>query len=662
MQQQVFQIADTVHGSIQISYLEKQLISTQAFNRLHNILQNSTVYLTFPSNQTKRFAHSLGVMHLGGKMFVNAITNADKLVISMFFNKVNSILDELKTNDDFIRLLRTSLGDSYIEIIDEYKTITIDEPIYNMFLPRRVDDEHQFAFTLVHQSIRLAALLHDVGHPPFSHITEYALKDVWKEVNEKVKSGKSLNLREKTFIEATNFYAEDDDAELHEQIGMKIANRLIESIVDKLSLPMNREEANIKFFYMLVNRFVNEILFEGNKLCEDLHRIIAASIDCDRLDYITRDTLSSGFNVGSIEYDRLISSLKLIRVTRAIEGDENGETEIEDFLFCTDVRTISTVEDYFQRRWQLYKNIIFHHRVVKTDYLLGEAIVTLARDYLKEDAPDSRVSDLALPLDISGLWRAIKQVRSNHLYFNALIQWDDSWLISVLRQQYFDKYIRQNENIAKYQMEELLSNRKNYRSMIKKMDAFFEIDKHVLDYFNNRKEEVTEIFSQMEKSLNLQWSLIEKIKEQISACVEADWVRRAASFGFVLTRIKEVVDTLYPKEQILEDVVKIAVKKVAIEKYRVKDSIVVFKRPKTGLEKNFPSVHKDGDAILLDKFSRIKSDLRMYQTGFPTFFIYIFEHEHHAVPHKEFLQDIGQEIAIKIIEKLKEKMTQSAPT
>jgi len=60
-QQKVFFVADSVHGSIQISSLEKMIISTQPFNRLHNINQNSTAYLTYPSNRTKRFEQSLGL-------------------------------------------------------------------------------------------------------------------------------------------------------------------------------------------------------------------------------------------------------------------------------------------------------------------------------------------------------------------------------------------------------------------------------------------------------------------------------------------------------------------------------------------------------------------------------------------------------------------------
>ena len=53
------QITDNVHGTIYLSEFESKLISTPFFYRLHDIYQSSTVYLTFPSNRTKRYEHSI---------------------------------------------------------------------------------------------------------------------------------------------------------------------------------------------------------------------------------------------------------------------------------------------------------------------------------------------------------------------------------------------------------------------------------------------------------------------------------------------------------------------------------------------------------------------------------------------------------------------------
>lgn len=53
MQKRQIYISDTLHNTILMSIYEKEVISTQLFNRLHNISQNSTAYLTFPTNRTK---------------------------------------------------------------------------------------------------------------------------------------------------------------------------------------------------------------------------------------------------------------------------------------------------------------------------------------------------------------------------------------------------------------------------------------------------------------------------------------------------------------------------------------------------------------------------------------------------------------------------------
>ncbi len=78
-------ISDTVHGSIPISYLEKTIISTRIFNRLHNVSQNSTAYLTYPTNRTRRFEHSIGTMHICSQMFMYGINNADIETLESFF-------------------------------------------------------------------------------------------------------------------------------------------------------------------------------------------------------------------------------------------------------------------------------------------------------------------------------------------------------------------------------------------------------------------------------------------------------------------------------------------------------------------------------------------------------------------------------------------------
>lgn len=76
---------DSIHGLIPLSEYEKRIISSIGFNRLHDVYQNSTVYLTFPTNRTKRFEHSIGTMKLCSDMLFSSILNASEKNLEMFY-------------------------------------------------------------------------------------------------------------------------------------------------------------------------------------------------------------------------------------------------------------------------------------------------------------------------------------------------------------------------------------------------------------------------------------------------------------------------------------------------------------------------------------------------------------------------------------------------
>ncbi|MBU3183750.1 hypothetical protein [Clostridium estertheticum] len=68
-------------------------------------------------------------------------------------------------------------------ILKTYKQLHISQE-YNSFIPINANSKYINTYVILFQAIRLSALLHDVGHTLFSHVTEFALKDVWKIINE----------------------------------------------------------------------------------------------------------------------------------------------------------------------------------------------------------------------------------------------------------------------------------------------------------------------------------------------------------------------------------------------------------------------------------------------------------------------------------------------
>ena len=87
----ITKITDVIHGVIFLSDLEREIISTPLFNRLHYVSQTSTVYLTYPSNNSKRFDHSIGTMKLCGDIFYYSILNAQDESLLAFFLKKKDI-------------------------------------------------------------------------------------------------------------------------------------------------------------------------------------------------------------------------------------------------------------------------------------------------------------------------------------------------------------------------------------------------------------------------------------------------------------------------------------------------------------------------------------------------------------------------------------------
>ena len=107
---------DSIHGLISLTEYERRIVSTIGFNRLHDVYQNSTVYLTFPTNRTKRFEHSIGTMKLCSDMFFQSVLNTTDSMLSEFFE----IFDK-EYADILDRLIKDIVCDkstNYISIIN----------------------------------------------------------------------------------------------------------------------------------------------------------------------------------------------------------------------------------------------------------------------------------------------------------------------------------------------------------------------------------------------------------------------------------------------------------------------------------------------------------------------------------------------------------------
>ena len=629
MQTKQIYIADTNHETVLLSEYEKEIISTKLFNRLHHISQNSTAYLTFPSNRTKRFEHSIGTMKLCGDIFYNAICNTSPEIIKQLFDEIEKVIinkivtEKILDNADKYRPI---IGDDNLanngRSLKNFEQYDIDNIFYNRSIPSNLKEKQKFLYLIIFQSIRFCGLLHDIGHPPFSHITENSMNKIYQMLKKK-ENESELTKREKEYIEIIGSYNErNNDFQLHEKMGMKMIDKLFSQMLFSENLSYNKLNFSEKYFKIIVIE-LTKLIFKEENVLKPLHNIVAGTIDGDRLDYVNRDIANSGISNGKIEYNRLISSCKFDDVK--IKNDKKLEV-IYNF------KTINTIEDFFWKRWYLYKNIINHHRVSKTDAILQNCIELIIKDYLSlKDGNSIEEENKVLPDDISGLWRAIKFAYSTNEYFDVLIQWDDNWLITVLKKYYFNDRFDKKEPLS-YMLEEFLSNKKNYWSIIKNNNDFHKFSKT------------------FEQNLDLTCIEMSKQYQKINEKYHLNYKNRKMHVIFAY------LDSVFDEKIDIKNIMDKFIEKEYNSK--IESFFIVSKKLKTGLDLE-PIIYNFDETFSLSEFSNIKSILDVERSNYPYFYIYLKLKENDSLNKsfkERFLKSFGKYLADEVNEIIKNKL------
>ncbi len=623
-------IADNIHGAIPLTQFEKAVISTQIFNRLHNVLQNSTVYFTYPTNRTSRFAHSLGTMHLAGEIYYRSILNADPDTQKRFLSDLLKEILLVTQSSSFKSAIANCLRDfNGIEALSA-KLITDDiDIVYQEHLPNLPGGpKHHRAFLVGFQAIRLVGLLHDIGHPPFSHISEFALADLWALFLDRRESGQKLTSREDRFLDILKAVREEErETSIHEGIGSMLAETLLlDAFVDQVE--RNPDNNGRTFFLALSQHLSLRILSNKSRFSKALHCIVASDFDADRLDFVARDSLASGISAEPFRYDRLRNHLRLVMVP--------GEDDVEVPLFLPSVRALADIERFYRLYQDLYRYVVYHHRVVRTDGLMKLAILQLAKEYLSDPDEDTVLeSALDVPDDVSGLWITLDSSRkaSQQDFINQYIQWDDPWLTTILRGEYV-KAVKDRgwrEDIKQplpleMRLEEILSNRRRYQSLYKGVEAFIEVDEAFVealpldfDVRNLLSEDELE-----EEDVTEYCSLIRDLLHEIGAeGVSLETLRQECGFFLSLIRILwlRAQKSVFNQGMSFVDrsVEKLLEGNTRLE---ISDVFVVPKVLKHGVDRTF-LLHSEGRLVELPSVSRLANDLEINANHFPPFFTYV---------------------------------------
>lgn len=450
-------INDTIYSHIEYTKFEGEILQTKILSRLQFITQNALAYFAFPSINTKRYIHSLGTMHLASHMYKGSLLNAKSDVRSLFLNDIYKALKkiELELNID-VKIQKCDLFE--------------DDTLYQFLIPLQ-NAKEKYAYLLSLQALRLAGLLHDAGHLPFSHQVEYALQNLY----EILLQLPNQNEEQKKFLIFYEHLTEKNSKILHEAMGIEFTKMLFEYEIPQ-SFSQTIDKKYIQLIYKLVDYILQDAKFDGFDF-GILHSFIDSTVDADRLDYINRDMLSSGYIGGAVDLLRIAKQAVLT-------------TTKDGYYLSFFDSAILDIEHMLEMRFNLYKKVIFNHQIAKKDAMLENLILHLSREYFTNEK-EQRVNDISM------LWKFLDDKKSEKK-LDTISLLDENWLISLFKEKYFHlKYSNQKE-IQKILMifEEVLFGKKHFYSIWKNLNDLYE----VLDFKTTQKYQFRESFGYLSKS------------------------------------------------------------------------------------------------------------------------------------------------------------------
>lgn len=272
------QVNDPVHGAIHLSEVESDIISSGVFQRLHNIKQLGLGVAVYPGANYSRFSHSLGACHVAGRM-----------------------IDAIRRNVPSLKICDT------------------DKQLY-----------------------RLAGLLHDIGHYPFSHSFEHAAKNHYSE----------------SLFADSNVKGTFDN---HEKMGGTIIEKCpeITSILKKHGL--TSEAVSDKFL---------------SKKVGNLTALISSDLDCDRLDYLMRTAHHAGLPYGRVDLDYIVNNMTI---------DEQGSV-------CLNKKALRAADHLLVSRYYDYTQLPFHKTVAALELSFEFIIKRLLEGKL--DCSSKKMTDI----------------------------------------------------------------------------------------------------------------------------------------------------------------------------------------------------------------------------------------------------------------------------
>jgi HD superfamily phosphohydrolase len=275
-----YEIRCPIHGFIELNEWEWDIINQPAFQRLRRIRQLGLTDYVYPGATHTRFEHSLGVMHVATRMYDSIVARSREV-------------------------LETELG-------------------YNadgLCRDRMI--------------VRLAALLHDVGHAPLSHAAEEIMP---------------------TKPDGTRYK--------HEDYTAAIIRQELRDVIENHQVNANYNISADDIAQLIEGRYGERANFSRRLIF--WRQILASQLDADRMDYLLRDSYHAGVRYGVYDIDRLINCLCAFTVK--VEEDE------QKIVIGVSEDGWHAAESLILARYYMFTQVYYHKTRRIYDYHIAEAM------------------------------------------------------------------------------------------------------------------------------------------------------------------------------------------------------------------------------------------------------------------------------------------------
>lgn len=287
------EIRDPVHGSMYFSDAEVMILDTPEYQRLRAIKQLGFSEFSFPGATHNRYLHSLGVGHLAGQVF---------------------------------------------------------DSIFRVYPFAKPSTRNRFRNT-----VRLAALLHDVGHGPLSHTTETVMPPV-EDLNVKIYKDQGIQSEEIKNL-TTQRRAN------HEDFTLKfVTESQISEVIQK-----NYPDISPLHVACLIDKTLlcpdDFFIDGGTDFRPILSQLVSSELDVDRMDYLERDSYFCGTNYGKIDTHWLMQNMTFHRD--------------EDQLFLAlNRRALYSFDDFLISRHHMHLMVYCHHKSIIYEEMLNKYLTS----------------------------------------------------------------------------------------------------------------------------------------------------------------------------------------------------------------------------------------------------------------------------------------------